>query len=133
MDLEGVVMEEKLNELRSKAFLELQSFGMTGYKRGKSGIIITDDKKVYYYHSYFNGPSVSLENAMDDYISEGKDFDEAKYLELVNYINEYIIGKDFEEINVRDGGCFVFGKGFNSVNHVNIYNDIKKIIGEEYE
>ncbi len=126
-------MEERLEELRSNAFLELRSWGMTGYKRGKSGIIITDDKKVFYYHSYFNGPSASLEDAMDDYISDGKDFDEKRYAELVNYIDQYIIGKDFEEVDMRDGGCFISGKGFKVVNHFNLYNDIKKIIGEENE
>ena len=58
--------------------------------------------------------------------------DEDIYLKLVNYLEEKVIGKDFENINTRDAGVSISGNinnnRFNINNHFDIYNDLKRII-----
>ena len=58
-------------------------------------------------------------------ISEGRLIDEDIYLNLVNYLEEKIIGKDFENINTRDAGVSISGNiNNNSFNINNLLIDL---------
>ena len=122
-------MREKLDILRKDRFLELKSWAGLSDMPGTHGLIITNDKKIYYYQNYHHVPS-SLEGKfkLED-ISFGGVISVDVYNKLANYINENIIGKKFENVCVRDAGCNVIGNGFNICNQFEICNDLMKIIG----
>ncbi len=126
-------MQEKLKSLRLDKFLELSSWAGLSPMPGTTGIIITKDKKIYYYHKYHHVPENLKDKIKLEDISEGRIIDEDIYLKLVNYLEEKVIGKEFEEINIRDAGVNISGtlnnNSFNIHNHFDIYNDLKKIIG----
>ena len=46
-------MQEKLESLRLDKFLEISSWAGLSPTPGSHGIIITKDKKLYYYHKYY--------------------------------------------------------------------------------
>ena len=125
-------MQEKLEKLRQNKFLEISSWAGLSPTPGSHGIIITKDKKIYYYHKYHRIPDSLKDKIKLEEISEGRLIDEDIYLKLVNYLEEKIIGKDFENINTRDAGVNISGtlnnNSFNIYNHFDIYNDLKRII-----
>ena len=125
-------MQEKLESLRLDKFLEISSWAGLSPTPGSQGIIITKDKKIYYYHKYHRIPDSLKDKIKLEEISEGRLIDEDIYLNLVNYLEEKIIGKDFENINTRDAGVSISGNinnnSFNINNHFDIYNDLKRII-----
>ena len=122
-------MQEKL---RLNKFLEIRSWAGLSPMPGTTGIIITNDKKIYYYHKYHHIPENLKDKIKLEDISEGRIIDEDIYLKLVNYLEENVIGKEFEEINIRDAGVSISGNinnnRFNINNHFDIYNDLKRII-----
>ena len=125
-------MQEKLEKLRLNKFLEIRSWAGLSPMPGTTGIIITNDKKIYYYHKYHHIPENLKDKIKLEEISKGRLIDEDIYLNLVNYLEEKIIGKDFENINTRDAGVNISGtlnnNSFNIYNHFDIYNDLKRII-----
>ena len=125
-------MQEKLEKLRLNKFLEIRSWAGLSPMPGTTGIIITNDKKIYYYHKYHRIPENLKDKIKLEDISEGRIIDEDIYLKLVNYLEENIIGKEFEEISIRDAGVSISGNinnnRFNINNHFDIYNDLKRII-----
>ena len=125
-------MQEKLEKLRLNKFLEIRSWAGLSPMPGTTGIIITKDKKIYYYHKYHHVPENLKDKTKLEDISEGRIIDEDIYLKLVNYLEENIIGKEFEEISIRDAGVSISGNinnnRFNINNHFDIYNDLKRII-----
>ena len=126
-------MQEKLKSLRLDKFLELSSWAGLSPMPGTTGIIITKDKKIYYYHKYHHVPDNLKDKISLEEISDGRIIDEDVYLKLVNYLEENIIGRDFENIRIMDAGVRISGSlnnnSFNINNHFDIYNDLKKIIG----
>ena len=126
-------MQEKLEKLRLNKFLEIRSWAGLSPMPGTTGIIITNDKKIYYYHKYHHVPENLKDKTKLEDISEGRIIDEDIYLKLVNYLEENIIGKEFEYIRIMDAGVKISGtlnnNSFNINNHFDIYNDLKKIIG----
>lgn len=124
-------MEEKLDRLRLNKFLEISSWAGLSLMPGTEGIIITNDKKIYYYHKYHHMPENLKEKIGLEDISEGKTINEDTYLKLVNYLEENVIGKTFDNIITRDGGVNVSGNLNNNsfnINNLDIYNDLRKII-----
>ena len=125
-------MQEKLESLRLDKILEISSWAGLSPMPGTEGIIITKDKTLYYYHKYHHVPDSLKDKIKLEEISEGRLIDEDIYLNLVNYLEEKIIGKDFENINTRDAGVSISGNinnnSFNINNHFDIYNDLKRII-----
>ena len=125
-------MQEKLEKLRLNKFLEIRSWAGLSPMPGTTGIIITNDKKIYYYHKYHHIPENLKDKIKLEDISEGRIIDEDIYLKLVNYFEEKVIGKEFEEINIRDAGVNISGtlnnNSFNIHNHFDISNDLKRII-----
>ena len=123
-------MKEKLNELRKRRFLELSSWAGLSNMPGTSGLIITDDKMIYYYHIYHHVPKQYESFMTLEDISDGKLLSDDVYLKLVKYIDEKIKGKHFKDIRTFDAGCLIKGNSFNITNHFDIYRELKKIIGE---
>ena len=122
-------MKEKLEKLREKRFLELKHWAGLSNMPGISGLIITDDKKIYYYNRYNRVPEYLEKEVALEHISEGKALSEAVYFKLVDYINTKIAGRSFEDIMMRDAGYTIIGKDFSIINHFDIYDELKKIIG----
>ena len=126
-------MQEKLEKLRLNIFLEIRSWAGLSPMPGTTGIIITKDKEIYYYHKYHHVPDNLKDEISLEEISEGKTIDDDIYSKLVNYLEENVIGKEIENIFTRDGGVRISGNlnnnSFNINNHFDIYNDLKKIIG----
>ncbi len=120
-------MKEKLNLLRKNLFLELYCHSMNSSSPGFNGIIITNDKKIYYYSSTFN----MLDHTEAESISDGEAIDDETYLKLAEYINNNIAGKEFEPIMMRDSNCHVYVNDLNIVNHLETYNDLKNIIDKK--
>lgn len=122
-------MKEKLNELRKNRFLEISSWAGLSNMPGTNGLIITNDKMIYYYHVYHRIPR-QYENFMGlESISDGKLLSEDVYLKLVTFIDKKIKGKQFDDIHIFDAGCSIKGNGFNIINNFDIYRDLKEIIG----
>ena len=127
-------MQEKLESLRLDKILEISSWAGLSPMPGTTGIIITKDKKIYYYHKYHHVPDSLKDKIKLEEISEGRLIDEDIYLNLVNYLEEKIIGKDFENINTRDAGVSISGNINNNsfnINNLDIYNDLKRIINSK--
>ncbi len=120
-------MKEKLDLLRKDLFLELYCRAMNSSNPGFDGIIITNDKKIYHYSSHF---SISSHTETEK-ISDGEELNNEIYLELQNYINENIAGKEFEPIMMRDSNYHVYVNGLDIINHLEIYNDLKNIISKK--
>ena len=97
-------MQEKLESLRLDKFLEINSWAGLSPTPGSQGIIITKDKKIYYYHKYHRIPDSLKDKIKLEEISEGRLIDEDIYLGNLN------------------------NNSFNINNHFNIYNDLKRII-----
>jgi hypothetical protein len=121
-------MKEKLEELRKDIFLELSSWGGLGPMPGTGGLIITKDKKIYYYHSYFRISSQFIDKVDKEGITDGEIIDDNIYKELEEYINNKIRGKEFNPQKIFDAGYTVSGNDFKIVNHYEIYDEIRKII-----
>ena len=122
-------MKEKLDILRKKRFIELKSWAGLSNMPGTQGLIITNDKKIYYYQNYHHVPKELEDKVKLEDISTGTMISDDIYNKLSNYINKNIIGKSFENLHIFDAGCNIIGNGFNISNHFEIYNDLKKIIG----
>ena len=118
-------MEEMLKTLRKDRFLELSSWAGLSDMPGTSGLIITNNKMIYYHHvpSYLKG-KVKLED-----ISSGKRISDDVYMKLYHYIKRKIIGKKFKDLFIFDCGCSVIGDGFDISNNYKIYNKLSNIIG----
>ena len=124
-------MQEKLDLLRKNIFIELASRSGLGPNRGKSGLIITEDRKLYYYNSYNSLPEELKDEIEKEYISDGEEIPEETYQKIQKYLNENIIGKNFEPMHMRDSSCTVRGKDFNVSNYYDIYKELSDIIKSE--
>ena len=116
-------MQEKLKDLQSNSLLEVSSWwGL--HNPGKSGIIITQDKKIYYYNFYhIMTPFLEKNNIPLESITEVKTITEKEYEKVIKFIEEEIIGKTFTSKRIFDAGytvkCNYKGQPYN------IYNDIE--------
>ncbi|MBR3229840.1 MAG: hypothetical protein IKF91_03325 [Bacilli bacterium] len=122
-------MEEMLKMLRKDRFLELSSWAGLSGMPGTSGLIITNNRMIYHYHSYHNVPSYLKGKVKLEDISSGKRISDDVYLKLVRYIKRKIIGKIFKDLFIFDCGCSVIGDGFDISNNYKIYNKLSNIIG----
>ena len=76
-------MQEKLEKLRQNKFLEISSWAGLSPTPGSQGIIITKDKKIYYYHKYYRISENFKDKVKPEDISGGIVIDEDIYLKLV--------------------------------------------------
>ena len=124
-------MKEKLEELRKDIFLELSSWGGLGPMPGTQGLIITTDKKIYYYHNYYRIPKDLEDKVTREGITKGESISNELYESIINYIDNNIKGKTFDNPMIFDAGCKIIGKGFIISNHFDIYGELNKIIKGE--
>lgn len=122
-------MEEMLKTLRKDRFLELSSWAGLSDMPGTSGLIITNNKMIYYYHRYHHVPSYLVGKVKLEDISSGKRISDDVYMKLYRYIKRKIIGKKFKDLFIFDCGCSVIGDGFDISNNYKIYNKLSNIIG----
>ena len=109
--------------------MELSSWTELSDMPGTSGVIITNDKMIYYYHSYHHIPSDLRDKIKLEDISSGKRISDDVYMKLERFINRKIIGKNFKNLFIFDCGCSVIGDGFDISNNYKIYNKLSNIIG----
>lgn len=115
-------MQEKLKDLQSNSLLEVSSWwGL--HNPGKSGIIITQDKKIYYYNFYHRMTSFLEKNNIPlESITKGKTITEKEYEKVIKFIEEEIVGKTFTQERIFDVGYTV--RGNYKGQPYNIYNNI---------
>ena len=96
---------------------------------GTSGLIITSDKMIYYYHSYLHVLSgLKVQIKLED-ISSGKKVSDDIYMKLYRYMNRKIILKKFKNLFIFDSGYSVIGDGFDISNNYKVFNKLSNIIG----
>ena len=126
-------MEEKLELLRKNSLLELQTWAGLSPTPGVSGVIVTNDKKIYYYHRYnYIAPSYQ-DMVTPEGLSEGVVLSDNNYNKLIKYIEKNIIGKSFKDQIIFDASWHVFinyyGKKIVINNYPEINSELNKIIG----
>ena len=126
-------MQEKLESLRKNSLVELQTWAGLSPTPGVNGVIVTNDKKIYYYHRY-NYIAPSLQHTVTpEGLSEGIELDDKKYNKLIKYIEKNIIGKSFKDQIIFDASWHVIinydGKKITINNYPEINSEINKIIG----
>ena len=126
-------MEEKLNLLKSNAFLTLFRWSEIGNNAGSFYTIVSNGGNAYYYHNYtYETASLRENNISKEGISDAVPMGQEKINELVAFINENIVGHEFSNedkegslhsvtINSNGNVCFI-------KNDLNIYYKLKEII-----
>ena len=127
-------MEEKLNEIRNNALIEIKSWN--GFKIPfNESIIITNNKEVFRYYKYKRESKFLTENniKMEDLYLVKKLSDD-NFKKITKYIEEKIIGKSFEFVLVRDHGSTINVNYLDSVisikNNNEINSELRKLIKE---
>ena len=127
-------MEEKLNEIRNNALIEIKSWN--GFKIPfNDSIIITNNKEVFRYYKYKRESKFLTENniKMEDLYLVKKLSDD-NFKKITKYIEEKIIGKSFEFVLVRDHGSTINVNYLDSVisikNNNEINSELRKLIKE---
>lgn len=125
-------MKEKLESLRKNILIELSSWAGLSLTPGVNSILITKDKKIYYYHQYHRIPISLEEKITKEGLTEGIKISDKKYQKLINIIKEKIINKNYEPNHIFDASFYIKGnynnQNFNIINHPDLYNEIYKII-----
>ena len=104
-------MQEKLDKLKENSILGVEVKANLSISPGKSGTIITKDKKVYGYSLYvFMTPFLEKNNIPLENIYLIKELTSDEYDKILKFVQEEIINKEYECIPTRDGYSAVFGK-----------------------
>ena len=127
-------MEEKLNEIRNDALIEIKSWN--GFKIPfNESIIVTNNKEVFRYYKYKRESKYLIDNniKMEDLYLVKKLSDD-NFKKITKYIEEKIIGKAFEFVLVRDHGSTISVNYLDSVisikNNNEINSELRKLIKE---
>ncbi len=125
-------MQEKIKELKENCILGISNWWGLG-NAGNSGTIITKDKMIYHYHSYFREPSFfKEENIPKESLSNGKPITEKQYSKIVKFIEKEIVGKTYDQPRIFDAGYNVYGfyngKPFNISNNIDLYKKVKELM-----
>lgn len=129
-------MNEKLKELREKRLIEIGVGAGLSPTPGVNGIIVTTDKKQYYYHSYrIMNPDYN--RIPEKYLSGAIDIDDNTYNELINIIENDILDSKHKYQMIMDIDFFIEGsynnKNFKLENETELYRKIHKLLGGKYE
>ena len=126
-------MEEKLNLLKSNAFLTLFRWSEIGNNAGSFYTIVCNDGNAYYYHNYTHETAALRENNISkEGFSEPIPMGNERINALVAFINENIIGKEFSNED-REGSLYSVTINYNGnvcfiKNDLNVYYKMKEII-----
>lgn len=127
-------MEEKLNEIRNNALIEIKSWN--GFKIPfNESLIVTNNKEVFRYYKYKRESKFLIENniKMEDLYLVKKISDD-NFKKITKYIEEKIIGKSFEFVLVRDHGSTINVNYLDNVisikNNNEISSELRNLIKE---
>ncbi len=104
-------MQELINKLKENSILGVEVKANLSITPGRSGTIITKDKKVYGYSLYsFKTPFMEKNNIPLENIYLIKELTSDEYDNILKFIQEEIINKEYDCIPTRDGYSAIFGK-----------------------
>ena len=102
-------MQEKLTSLRNDSLLEISNW-WGHHNPGRSGTIISRDKKIYHYTIYYRETSFLTDNNIPlESLSKGHKLTEEEYQKIIKFIEDNIVGKKFESKRIFDAGWQVSG------------------------
>ncbi len=104
-------MQQKVDKLKENSILGIEAKANLSVCPGKSGTIITKDKKVYGYSLYSRMTSFMEKNNIpleDIYLI--KELTDEEYNKILKFTEEEIINKEYECKPQRDSSSIVFGK-----------------------
>ncbi|MGN1370804.1 MAG: hypothetical protein ACI4XM_00780 [Candidatus Coprovivens sp.] len=115
-------MQEKIEKLKETSILEISNWwGL--HNPGKSGTIISQDKKIYHYTIYYREtPFLKEHNIPLESLSKGRKITEKEYNKIIEFIEKNIIDKEFTSNSIFDAGWNV--KGHYNNHEFNIPNNI---------
>lgn len=104
-------MQELVDKLKENSILGVEVKANLSISPGKSGTIITKDKKVYGYSLYiFMTPFMEKNNIPLENIYLIKELTDDEYNKILKFIQEEIISKGYECRLQRDSYDAVFGR-----------------------
>ena len=104
-------MQELVDKLKENSILGVEVKANLSISPGKSGTIITKDKKVYGYSLYiFMTPFLEKNNIPLENIYLIKELTDDEYNKILKFIQEEIISKEYECRSQRDSYDAVFGR-----------------------
>ena len=104
-------MQELVDKLKENSILGVEVKANLSISPGKSGTIITKDKKVYGYSLYvFMTQFMEKNNIPLENIYLIKELTDEEYDKILKFTQEEIINKEYKCIPTRDGYSAVFGK-----------------------
>lgn len=104
-------MQEKVDKLKENSILGVEVKANLSISPGRSGTIITKDKKMYGYSLHiFMTPFMEKNNIPLENIYLIKELTSDEYDKILKFIKEEIINKEYKCIPTRDGYSAVFGK-----------------------
>ena len=134
-------MQELVDKLKENSILGVEVKANLSISPGKSGTIITKDKKVYGYSLYvFMTPFMEKNNIPLENIYLIKELTDDEYNKIQKFIEEEIVNKKYECKLQRDSSSIVFGRSKSKLfyypncydinTNENLYNKTIKLIEE---
>lgn len=134
-------MQELVDKLKENSILGVEVKANLSISPGKSGTIITKDKKVYGYSLYvFMTQFMEKNNIPLENIYLIKELTDEEYDKILKFTQEEIINKEYKCIPTRDGYSAVFGKLESKIfyypncydinTNENLYDKTRKLIEE---
>ena len=134
-------MQEKVDKLKENSILGVEVKANLSISPGKSGTIITKNKKVYGYSLYiFMTPFMEKNNIPLENIYLIKELTDDEYNKIQKFIEEEIVNKKYECKLQRDSSSIVFGRSKSKLfyypncydinTNENLYNKTIKLIEE---
>lgn len=109
-------MQELINKLKENSILGVEVKANLSITPGRSGTIITKDKKVYGYSLYsFMTPFMEKNNIPLENIYLIKELTSDEYDNILKFIQEEIINKEYDCKPHRDSSSIVFGRSNSKV------------------
>lgn len=134
-------MQELVDKLKENSILGVEVKANLSISPGKSGTIITKDKKVYGYSLYiFMTPFMEKNNIPLENIYLIKELTDEEYDKIQKFIEEEIVNKKYECKPHRDSSSVVFGRSKSKLfyypncydinTNENLYDKARKLIEE---
>ena len=134
-------MQELVDKLKENSILGVEVKANLSISPGKSGTIITKDKKVYGYSLYvFMTPFIKKNNIPLENIYLIKELTDEEYDKILKFIDEEIVNKKYEWKPQRDSSSTVFGRSKSKIfyypncydinTNENLYDKTKKLLEE---
>ena len=104
-------MQELVDKLKENSILGVEVKANLSISPGKSGTIITKDKKVYVYSLYYHmTPFMEKNNIPLEDITLIKELTDEEYDKIISFIKEEIVNKEYVCRPQRDSCDAVFGR-----------------------